>query len=57
MKDCCSLLENSSDIEGNIVHLSLLPSVFDDDPGMPNTTNLYIGCINPKVCGGMRICF
>ncbi|XP_048883620.1 U2 snRNP-associated SURP motif-containing protein isoform X2 [Brienomyrus brachyistius] len=24
-------------------------SLFDDDPGMPNTTNLYIGCINPKM--------
>ncbi|KAG7464550.1 hypothetical protein MATL_G00166730 [Megalops atlanticus] len=24
-------------------------SIFDDDPAMPNTTNLYIGCINPKM--------
>ncbi|XP_051543430.1 U2 snRNP-associated SURP motif-containing protein isoform X2 [Myxocyprinus asiaticus] len=23
--------------------------VFDDDPAVPNTTNLYIGCINPKM--------
>uniref|UniRef100_A0A674BF66 Zgc:163098 n=1 Tax=Salmo trutta TaxID=8032 RepID=A0A674BF66_SALTR len=26
-----------------------LPPVFDDDPATPNTTNLYIGCINPKM--------
>lgn len=26
-----------------------LPPVFDDDPATPNTTNLYIGCISPKV--------
>ncbi|MFT7814578.1 hypothetical protein Z043-122684 [Arapaima gigas] len=24
-------------------------SLFDDDPSMPNTTNLYIGCISPKM--------
>uniref|UniRef100_A0A672PVP3 U2 snRNP-associated SURP motif-containing protein-like n=1 Tax=Sinocyclocheilus grahami TaxID=75366 RepID=A0A672PVP3_SINGR len=24
-------------------------SIFDDDPVVPNTTNLYIGCINPKM--------
>uniref|UniRef100_A0A8C7HU68 Zgc:163098 n=1 Tax=Oncorhynchus kisutch TaxID=8019 RepID=A0A8C7HU68_ONCKI len=24
-------------------------SIFDDDPATPNTTNLYIGCINPKM--------
>uniref|UniRef100_A0A8C1X2H6 Zgc:163098 n=1 Tax=Cyprinus carpio TaxID=7962 RepID=A0A8C1X2H6_CYPCA len=24
-------------------------SIFDDDPAVPNTTNLYIGCINPKM--------
>ncbi|XP_035288218.1 U2 snRNP-associated SURP motif-containing protein-like [Anguilla anguilla] len=24
-------------------------SIFDDDPGVPTTTNLYIGCINPKM--------
>ncbi|KAL0994066.1 hypothetical protein UPYG_G00117360 [Umbra pygmaea] len=24
-------------------------SIFDDDPAIPNTTNLYIGCINPKM--------
>uniref|UniRef100_A0A8C1N091 Zgc:163098 n=1 Tax=Cyprinus carpio TaxID=7962 RepID=A0A8C1N091_CYPCA len=23
--------------------------IFDDDPAVPNTTNLYIGCINPKM--------
>uniref|UniRef100_A0A8K9WPB6 Zgc:163098 n=1 Tax=Oncorhynchus mykiss TaxID=8022 RepID=A0A8K9WPB6_ONCMY len=23
--------------------------IFDDDPATPNTTNLYIGCINPKM--------
>uniref|UniRef100_A0A8C8M978 U2 snRNP-associated SURP motif-containing protein n=1 Tax=Oncorhynchus tshawytscha TaxID=74940 RepID=A0A8C8M978_ONCTS len=23
--------------------------LFDDDPATPNTTNLYIGCINPKM--------
>uniref|UniRef100_A0A4W5PA19 Zgc:163098 n=1 Tax=Hucho hucho TaxID=62062 RepID=A0A4W5PA19_9TELE len=26
-----------------------LPPVFDDDPAIPNTTNLYIGCISPKM--------
>ncbi|KAK1788483.1 hypothetical protein P4O66_016002 [Electrophorus voltai] len=24
-------------------------SIFDDDPTVPTTTNLYIGCINPKM--------
>uniref|UniRef100_A0A8D0CFV4 Zgc:163098 n=1 Tax=Scleropages formosus TaxID=113540 RepID=A0A8D0CFV4_SCLFO len=24
-------------------------TLFDDDPSMPNTTNLYIGCISPKM--------
>ncbi|TRY57372.1 hypothetical protein DNTS_024955 [Danionella cerebrum] len=24
-------------------------SIFDDDPTVPSTTNLYIGCINPKM--------
>ncbi|KAG9351990.1 hypothetical protein JZ751_023241 [Albula glossodonta] len=24
-------------------------SIFDDEPGVPTTTNLYIGCINPKM--------
>ncbi|XP_031427922.1 U2 snRNP-associated SURP motif-containing protein isoform X2 [Clupea harengus] len=24
-------------------------SIFDDDPALPNSTNLYIGCINPKM--------
>ncbi|XP_035627794.1 U2 snRNP-associated SURP motif-containing protein-like isoform X1 [Oncorhynchus keta] len=24
-------------------------SIFDDDPAIPNTTNLYIGCISPKM--------
>ncbi|KAJ8348194.1 hypothetical protein SKAU_G00267830 [Synaphobranchus kaupii] len=24
-------------------------SIFDDDPAVPTTTNLYIGCINPKM--------
>ncbi|KAI1898636.1 hypothetical protein AGOR_G00074420 [Albula goreensis] len=37
---------------GGFTDLDLPPSrrsLFDDDPGMPNTTNLYIGCINPKM--------
>jgi len=29
--------------------LYIVFAVFDDDPAVPNTTNLYIGCINPKV--------
>lgn len=28
---------------------SVFLAVFDDDPTVPTTTNLYIGCINPKV--------
>ncbi|XP_035266490.1 U2 snRNP-associated SURP motif-containing protein isoform X1 [Anguilla anguilla] len=37
---------------GGFTDLDLPPSrrsLFDDDPGMPTTTNLYIGCINPKM--------
>lgn len=29
--------------------IDIVFAVFDDDPAVPNTTNLYIGCINPKV--------
>ncbi|CAB1332990.1 unnamed protein product [Coregonus sp. 'balchen'] len=30
--------------------IPLMPrSIFDDDPAIPNTTNLYIGCISPKM--------
>lgn len=31
------------------LYFSVSFAVFDDDPTVPTTTNLYIGCINPKV--------
>lgn len=31
------------------IFLCVFFAVFDDDPTVPTTTNLYIGCINPKV--------
>uniref|UniRef100_A0A8C7PX45 Zgc:163098 n=1 Tax=Oncorhynchus mykiss TaxID=8022 RepID=A0A8C7PX45_ONCMY len=35
--------------KSQISEYARFPPVFDDDPATPNTTNLYIGCINPKM--------
>ncbi|XP_057208774.1 U2 snRNP-associated SURP motif-containing protein isoform X1 [Triplophysa rosa] len=37
------------DLVGNKTTSCIVFVVFDDDPAVPNTTNLYIGCINPKM--------